>query len=377
MIRAAVLTDSEGYIMEKKDRVVERQSNIELLRIVAMLMIVAYHFGVHGGFKFSTQTITINRLWIQFIQIGGKIGVNIFVLISGYYLVHAVNLKWNKLIKLWLQMFMYSVVIFCILAIPEGDLQFKQLIRCLLPITYSHWWFASTYFAMVLFSPYINKFLHTLEKKNYQRLLILLTFCWCIIPTFLASTWQCNYLLWFFYLYAVAGYVRIYDLKWNINCRMCITISLILIVLTFLCIIILDCIGRKIPIVGIHAMYFCNMQRLPTPVIAFLMFLGFGKMHISYSKVINVISSATFGVYLIHDDSYMRQFIWGKLYKNSSFGESSILIPYSIMVIALVYIVCTGIELLRINLIEKHYVKFVNRIADMVNSCINNLGDNQ
>lgn len=50
-----------------------RQSNIELLRIIAMLLIVAYHFGIHSGFNYSTDSITINRLWVQFIQGGGKL----------------------------------------------------------------------------------------------------------------------------------------------------------------------------------------------------------------------------------------------------------------------------------------------------------------
>ena len=59
-----------------------RQSNIELLRIITMFFIVAHHFAVHSGFDFPVNTISINRLWIQFIQIGGKIGVDIFVLIS-------------------------------------------------------------------------------------------------------------------------------------------------------------------------------------------------------------------------------------------------------------------------------------------------------
>ena len=86
-----------------------RQSNIELLRIVAMIMIIAHHFSFHGGFKFSSDTITATRFWVQFLLIGGKIGVNIFMLISGYFLVSARSLKTNKVLKLWLQIFTYSV----------------------------------------------------------------------------------------------------------------------------------------------------------------------------------------------------------------------------------------------------------------------------
>ena len=39
----------------------QRNSSLELLRIVAMLMIVAHHFTVQGV-SFSTSSISLNRL---------------------------------------------------------------------------------------------------------------------------------------------------------------------------------------------------------------------------------------------------------------------------------------------------------------------------
>ena len=64
----------------------QRQSNIELLRIFAILIIIAHHLARHSGFSFPGNALTINRLWIQFIWVGGKLGVNIFVLISGWFM---------------------------------------------------------------------------------------------------------------------------------------------------------------------------------------------------------------------------------------------------------------------------------------------------
>lgn len=58
-----------------------RQSNIECLRILAMLLIVAHHFSVHGGGNFLEQ-FTTNYVWTEFISSGGKVGVNLFVLIT-------------------------------------------------------------------------------------------------------------------------------------------------------------------------------------------------------------------------------------------------------------------------------------------------------
>lgn len=201
----------------------KRLSNIELLRVVAMVMIVAGHFAGHSDFDFTTKKITINRLWIQFLQGGGKLGVNVFVLISGYFLVTVTTIKISKIIKLWIQIFTYSVVVFFVfvgLGIESFDI--KQLIRHLFPVTFNQWWFASTYFVFYLFIPYVNKLLSTFDKKVYLRFLVLLTFCWCIIPTFLYASWQCNELLWFVYLYALAGYIRLYVNLDNVNGKKCI-----------------------------------------------------------------------------------------------------------------------------------------------------------
>lgn len=354
--------------MKKGNEEVPRQSNIELLRIIAMLMIVAHHFAVHGNFNFSTETVSVNRLWIQFFHYGGKIGVDIFVLISGYFLVNA-KFKLNKLMKLWIQMFTYSVLFYLIFAMRGGRMNFDVVgfVRCLFPITYSHWWFASAYFMLYLFLPYINRFLHTLEQESYQRLLVLMTCCWCIIPTILAYAWQCNDLLWFIYLYAVAGYYRIYHLKQKIKGRTCIVAAFALTAFAFLVIMILDCIGKRFSFVGIHALFFSSMQRFPVPAIAFFMFAVFEKIQIPFNKFINIISSATFGVYLIHDDSNVREYIWKGIFKNALFSESSYLIPYSILVIFLVYVVCTVIELLRIYYIEKHYMSMIDKTIAIAN----------
>ncbi|MCM1262516.1 MAG: acyltransferase [Butyrivibrio sp.] len=352
--------------MEIGNKTISRQSNIELLRIIAMFMVVAHHFVIHGGFDFSTETVSANRLWVQFLQSGGKLGVDIFVLISGYFLIES-EFKLSKLLKLWLQMFTYSMTLYLIFIIwGEQSLNIGGLLKCLFPITSSYWWFASTYFMMYLLSPYINKFLRTLEQETYQRLLILLTFCWCIIPTFLSEAWQCNDLLWFIYLYAVAGYFRIYVPQRKVKGRVYLMSALALSVAAFLLIVILDFIGTRFAFVGTHALSFTDMQRLPVPIIAYLMFAGFEKIDIAPNRAINVIASATFGVYLIHDDPNVRQYIWKTLFKNAAFAESDFLIPYSIAVIVLVYIVCTVIELIRIYFIEKYYIKAVDKISVIV-----------
>ena len=98
--------------MEKvEEKNIERKSNFELLRIIAMFMIIFHHISVHSNFNNLTTT---NLLYLKFIQIGGKIGVNIFVLISGYFLINTERIKINKIFKLWGQMLFYSLLIYIV-----------------------------------------------------------------------------------------------------------------------------------------------------------------------------------------------------------------------------------------------------------------------
>jgi surface polysaccharide O-acyltransferase-like enzyme len=197
-----------GNLIEEKT---QRSSNFELLRIVAMIMIVAHHFSVHGGFDFALDSVTVPRLWIQFIQMGGKIGVDIFVLISGYFLVTSSKIKIFKILKLWLQLFFYSVLLYLVFILTgQEDFSIRTFINTCLPVLNSNWWFASTYFVLYLISPFINIFLKAMDKKQYQRFLCLLLVIWCFIPTFTRCDFQSNYLLWFIFLYSIAAYIRLW-----------------------------------------------------------------------------------------------------------------------------------------------------------------------
>ena len=92
----------------------ERQSNIELLRIIAILIIIGHHFAIHGKLYEYTDISFVNRIWMQFLLLSGKLGVSLFVLISGYFLIEMPRLKVEKLVKLWLQIFTYSTLAYLV-----------------------------------------------------------------------------------------------------------------------------------------------------------------------------------------------------------------------------------------------------------------------
>lgn len=125
-----------------------RNSNIELLRIVSMVLIAMFHFSVHGtwpeGGPLASDTA------VEMLSFGGKIGVNCFVLITGYFMVHS-RLKVQSLLRVVLQTWFYSFAILAIFAIAQPDLVTPDRLRkAVTPITSGEYWFITCYLALMV-----------------------------------------------------------------------------------------------------------------------------------------------------------------------------------------------------------------------------------
>lgn len=346
-----------------------RNSSIELLRIIAMILIVFYHFAVHGEFQWGASSISIPRLWYNFIAMGGRIGVDVFVMISGYHLISDMGriLNLQKILKYVGQVFFYSVAFFIVQILAGADnTGIKSFIKACFPITFSQWWFASTYFVLYLFHPFLNKLLHCMDRVLYQKFLLFLVICWSIIPTFTTSSYQSNPLLWFVTLYSIAGYIRLYGLHSKFTDRWYFAVLLICSLLTYASSVIFSLLGRKWSFLASHTTYFYGQEKITTLLMSLCLFRIFAAMKMNYHRWINVVASATFGVYLIHDSSFVRQFLWLDLFRNAQYQESIFLIPYSIIVVTVVYTVCTLIDLLRQQIIEKPFMIMINHYSEAI-----------
>ncbi len=235
----------------------------------------------------------------------------------------------------------------------------NSFIKMFFPISFSGWWFASTYFVLYLIHPFLNRLLLGLNKASFQKYLVLLIFCWCIIPTFLDSSFQGNNLVWFVCLYSVSAYIRLFGLNPKLKRKH----YLALYALTCLFSVVACLLRARWSIFSSYVTSFFELNELSVLLASLCLFMTFEKTELPYNKWVNLIASATFGVYLIHDSKLIRSFLWIDLFKNASYQNSPLLVPYSIAVVLLVYTVCTIIDLGRKYLIEKPFLKLVNAYA--------------
>lgn len=84
-----------------------RESNLEYLRILSMIFIVAGHSVLHGGVE---MPLTVNGIFALVMTQGSRIGVNIFVLLSGYFSATKV-IYIDKIKKIYIQVWTYSIMI--------------------------------------------------------------------------------------------------------------------------------------------------------------------------------------------------------------------------------------------------------------------------
>lgn len=344
-------------------KIINRNTSIELLRIISMIMIMFHHFAYHGNFEWNFNEVTLPHLWYDFILMGGKVGVDIFVLISGYFLIENTEKLFQpkKLLKFWGQVVFYSIMTYLLsVMLRLNAFEIKQLIKVCLPITYPGWWFASTYFMLYLIHPFLNKLLHGLSKTEYQYLILMMVLCWSIIPTATTQLFESNSLLWFVTLYGIAGYVNLYGGNQKLQSKHYFSLYFMVLIITYTVSTTFLFLGTKKEEWSTHAIDFFEIERLPILLMAITLFMGFITLKMNYHKWINMIASATFGVYLIHDSSYIRYYLWTNIFKINQYQDSTFLILYSILVVFILYVSCTMIDLIRKKLVEKPYMLFVN-----------------
>ena len=353
--------------LPKSQNSFKRQSNFELLRIVLMLLITANHFAGHTSFSFEDHA-SLNYLFDLYMRFWGKGCVNAFVLISGYFLCNVKSIKCSKVLKLWAQMLFYSVLlnIFSII-IGKNDFSITTTIFSLFPVVNQAWWFASNYFLLYLLCPFINLIIFNVSKRQFSSLIIILSFFFSLVPTILNIDHLSSNLLWFIYLYFIAAYIKKYDLLRNVKTSLMLFVSIVISLVSFFLEFILNnYITNGLIIDRLRDFY--DMQHVLVLLFGITMFVAFKNLEIKHNKIINLISSATFGVYLIHENHSIRDWLWNDLIKGYQYQESKLFIMYSIIIIFLVFLICALIDLVRQNTVERLFYKQLQKFDEKINS---------
>ncbi len=275
-----------------------RDSNMELLRLVAMLLVMMVHASYRALPQPTQETIADNPL-SMFLQTAVEsfsvVGVNVFVMLSGWYGIH---LRWQRLIELLFQVVFFALLCLCVYYALTGTVPQGALLSILM-LHEGDYWFVKTYLALYLLSPVLNAFVQTATHRQMAITVIsLFVFQWVYGWVFEATTWlRAGYSLpSFACLYLLARYLNVYRpafTKWHPRIDLCMYLAICasVTVAYFL-------LKRYFNLGGL--LWFYNS---PTTIVAAMFLLLFFSKLTFHSRLVNWLAVSALAIYLTHSSS--------------------------------------------------------------------------
>ena len=344
-----------------------RSSNLELYRIVCMLMIVAHHFVVNSGLMEAGGPLlehpdTVNTVFLWIFGMWGKTGINCFLMITGYFMCKS-QISVKKFLKLLLQIYFYNWAIFAIFAIAGYQAVTPlNLGKLLIPFWGFNNNFTSCFIIFYLLIPFLTILIQHLNQRQHLLLVLLTTVCYTLfgsVPTFTVTF---NYITWFSIIFFIASYIRLYPIPLFERKGLWGWLTLLFVVGAMLNVAVMQHFTHKV-------FYFVDdSNKFFALAVAFCSFLWFKNMNIKQSQFINAVGSTCFGVLLIHSNSdAMRTWLWNDTFDCLGHYELPIgkLVLFSIGAVVIIFTACSLIDYLRIIWLEKPFFKWYDKKWDL------------
>lgn len=271
----------------------QRQSGVELLRIIAIFMVLVCHANARvlglpspSDFVSSTSSSVVRMLF----GCVGVAGVNIFVMISGWFGIHA---KPRGLAKLLFEVFFLLWGIYAVFLLTGNATLNVHDIKVCLTLT-DEYWFVMAYVGLYVLSPVLNAFVEKATKREFQMVLVAFYvfqcyYCWVSG----ALDYFGGYSVTFFCgLYLTARYFRLYPVKVIASHGTAVYLVCLLVV-TVVSVVAMARFGNA-----------ARMMRYDNPLVI-LSSLGllssFARMRF-HSRMVNSLATSCFAVYIIHFD---------------------------------------------------------------------------
>ena len=319
-----------------------RNSTLEILRIISMMMVIGLHYmnqSIGGGLNTELKVNIVSSHILESICISS---VNIFVLISGYFMQSAKTTGLKKAVDLYLVMLFYNLSCFGI-ATATGIYPFsiQALIYAVFPFFKGMTWFLETYIILLLFAPFINKLLNCLNKESHGFLIFIQIVFFSIWPSFFPSApiLDGGYgITNFITIYFIASYIRKYFLFNNPKKTRFISLT----VYVVSCFVIT--VSSFLLYFSQRAWAYCYIFNILASAALFVFFLNLPKTNL---RIVNTIAGTTFGVFILHTMLYFRPLIYHSILHTERYYNSKYQTLHFFICIILIFSVCAIIDYCR------------------------------
>lgn len=299
-----------------------RMANLELLRCVAMMMVVVLHFLGKGNLlpALEGQNMSATGYGAWLLEAFCIVAVNVYMFISGYFLCTS-SFKLSRLIGLWLQLWFYSVLFGLVGALTgilaETAFDTHYLLTLVFPVSMGHYWFLTAYFFLYLLLPFVGRAVKQMTRQQLQVSvgLLLLTFCLLksVVPMRFEMDSRGYDCLWYLCVFLAAAYVRRFGVAFLEKRGRGIALYVGGCLLIFAGTMLLREIYLRTGSLGLMLKLFLEYNHVLPFIAAVGLFSAFAGLKVSgkFAAFVNRVAPYTLGVYLLHENIGFR-YSWQK-----------------------------------------------------------------
>ena len=323
-----------------------RNSSIELLRIIAMFMILMHHFIVHNGYDISQLPLGPEKIFFQLIMAGGgKVGVVIFFSISAWFFLDREQTIKSNLKRVWImerELLFWSLILMAFyLVFDRADLGMKLMVKSVMPLSMDLWWYATAYAIFLALLPFLSKGLKALGREYHLALAATMLVIWGLTSFIPGMVRISDSFFGFIYLFILISAYKWYLRPLSTKQIWALTLAGAGFVLFYTAVSII------LGLFGINKGIFITRDwKLPMVMIGFGMFLLFDRVTF-HSRIINRIAQSAFAVYLITDYAASKKLLWVQLFNLQDLLQQPLAILRILGILLAIYVVCTLLDFIR------------------------------
>ena len=330
-----------------------RESSLELLRILCMLLIIGDHLTGQGGIAdYSTLP---SSFAFCLIGCGSRIACSVFVLIGCWFLCEQ-PFAARRPLSLWLSLWLYTVPVTVLCALAGLDVSFGTLRWAVFPASTRQLWFVSDYLLLLLCTPLLARLLHGLPRRAHRGLLLALAVPLIVYPTLFGEDGPVSDLVWMFlYEYLLAAYLRRYPgnrLSALLRRRgVALALGAGLPLLNTAARAWLEWQGRTGGKAFQYVAYYrTGLGALPNLLAALGLFFLFQSLDLGRRRALNAVAGTSLGVYILHQVPALRDVLWNGIFQAQAHHGSAL---YALFVVAATFAGCAAIDALRTRLVMR------------------------
>ena len=293
----------------------KRNSGIDFLRIIAMLMIIVHHLLTHGGLAFAFPQFLPSYEAALLLNAAVSCAVNCYALITGFVMSRTA-FKLSRLFMLWFEALFWSVGLSAaMMAAFPGQVSWLDVALGLFPVIQKRYWYFTAYFGLYFFIPALNCLLKRMHTRTLLLTVLAAVGLFSLLPVAnpmdLFGLQRGYHILWLAVLYLLGGCLREYSMalkprpvKWALVYALCA----------------LAAWAGRLGVEKLNArglarnlspefLYYYTSPAMLLAAVALVLLFARLKPQGRAARCIAAVSPLTFGVYLIHDHPQVRELL--------------------------------------------------------------------